>query len=129
MAPVKDYGNDLNNWSVGIRLTYGSNSFLMCGDAESQAESDMLERGMPLKADVLKAGHHGSSASSCGLFLDTVKPALAVLSYGKGNSYGHPHKETLEAFEKRGIQVFRTDEQGTIVATSDGKSLTFSAGR
>ena len=79
VAPVKDYGNDLNNWSVGIRLTYGSNSFLMCGDAESQAESDMLERGMPLKADVLKAGHHGSSTSTSSVFLKAVSPSYVVI--------------------------------------------------
>ena len=100
VAPVKDYGNDLNNWSVGIRLTYGSNSFLMCGDAESQAESDMLERGMPLKADVLKAGHHGSSTSTSSGFLKAVSPSYVVIQCGKDNSYGHPHKETMEKLKR-----------------------------
>ena len=124
VAPVKDYGNDLNNWSVGIRLTYGSNSFLMCGDAESQAESDMLERGMPLKADVLKAGHHGSSTSTS-VFLKAVSPSYVVIQCGKDNSYGHPHKETMEKLEKAGCQVLRTDEYGTITASSDGTQITW----
>ncbi len=125
MAPVKDYGNDLNNWSVGIRLTYGSNSFLMCGDAESQAESDMLERGMPLKADVLKAGHHGSSTSTSSGFLKAVSPSYVVIQCGKDNSYGHPHKETMEKLEKAGCRVLRTDESGTITASSDGTHITW----
>lgn len=125
VAPVKDYGNDLNNWSVGIRLTYGSNSFLMCGDAESQAESDMLERGMPLKADVLKAGHHGSSTSTSSVFLKAVSPSYVVIQCGKDNSYGHPHKETMEKLEKAGCQVLRTDEYGTITASSDGTQITW----
>lgn len=125
VAPVKDYGNDLNNWSVGIRLTYGSNSFLMCGDAESQAESDMQERGMPLKADVLKAGHHGSSTSTSSGFLKAVSPSYVVIQCGKDNSYGHPHKETMEKLEKAGCQVLRTDEYGTITASSDGTQITW----
>ena len=116
---------DLNNWSVGIRLTYGSNSFLMCGDAESQAESDMLERGMPLKADVLKAGHHGSSTSTSSVFLKAVSPSYVVIQCGKDNSYGHPHKETMEKLEKAGCQVLRTDEYGTITASSDGTQITW----
>ena len=125
VAPVKDYGNDLNNWFVGIRLIYGSNSFLMCGDAESQAESDMLERGMPLKADVLKAGHHGSSTSTSSVFLKAVSPSYVVIQCGKDNSYGHPHKETMEKLEKAGCQVLRTDEYGTITASSDGTQITW----
>ena len=125
----KDYKDELNNWSVGIRLVYGDTSFVMTGDAEKEAEADMLASGENLQGDVWKAAHHGSSTSNTGQMLDAVQPTYAVISCGKDNSYGHPHKETLEAFEKRGIQVFRTDEQGTIVATSDGKSLTFSAGR
>lgn len=125
----KDYKDELNNWSVGIRLVYGDTSFVMTGDAEKEAEADMLASGENLQGDVWKAAHHGSSTSNTGQMLDAVQPTYAVISCGKDNSYGHPHKETLEAFEKRGIQVFRTDEQSTIVATSDGKSLTFSAGR
>lgn len=126
VAPVKDYGNDLNNWSVGIRLTYGDNSFLMCGDAESQAEKDMIDSGAVLSADVLKAGHHGSSTSTSGAFLKKVSPSYVVIQCGKGNSYGHPHKETMEKLEKAGCQVFRTDEDHNIVAVSDGTNITWS---
>lgn len=130
LAPCagKDYGDELNNWSVGIRLVYGDNSFVLTGDAEKEAEADMIASGENLQGDVWKAAHHGSSTSNTSQMLDAVQPTYAVISCGKDNSYGHPHKETLEAFAERGIQVFRTDEQGTIVVTSDGKNLTFSAG-
>lgn len=125
VAPVSDYGNDLNNWSVGIRLTYGSNSFLMCGDAESRAEADMLGSGELLSADVLKAGHHGSSTSTSDAFLKKVSPSYVVIQCGKDNSYGHPHKETMEKLKKAGCQVFSTDEDGTAVASSDGTVITW----
>lgn len=126
VAPVKEYGNDLNNWSVGIRLAYGSNSFLMCGDAESKAEADMIGSGEVLSADVLKAGHHGSSTSTSDAFLKKVSPSYVVIQCGKDNSYGHPHRETMEKLEKAGCQVFRTDEDGTVVASSDGTGITWS---
>lgn len=128
LSPVKDYGNDLNNWSVGIRLTYGDNSFVMCGDAENQAEEDIVNSGAVLKADVLKAGHHGSSTSTSDAFLKKVSPSWVVIQCGKGNSYGHPHKETMEKLKKAGCQILRTDEEGTITAFSDGKTITWSTG-
>ena len=128
LSPVKDYGNDLNNWSVGIRLTYGDNSFVMCGDAENQAEEDIVNSGAMLKADVLKAGHHGSSTSTSDAFLKKVSPSWVVIQCGKGNSYGHPHKETMEKLKKAGCQILRTDVEGTITAFSDGKTITWSTG-
>lgn len=128
LSPVKDYGSDLNNWSVGVRLTYGDNSFVMCGDAENQAEEDIIKNGAVLKADVLKAGHHGSSTSTSDAFLKKVSPSWVVIQCGKGNSYGHPHKETMEKLKKAGCQVLRTDEEGTITAFSDGKTITWSTG-
>lgn len=120
-----DYGEELNNWSVGIRLTYGENSFVMTGDAEAEAEAEIVGSGLPLRADVLKAGHHGSRTSNSDSFVEAVAPSYAVISCGKGNSYGHPDLETLETFARMGTAVFRTDEQGTIVASSDGKQITW----
>ena len=128
LAPNGDYGNDLNNWSIGIRLEYGDNHFVLCGDAEAQAEEDICENGLELSADVLKAGHHGSSTSSCDVFLDQVNPSWAVIQCGQDNSYGHPHRETLEKFQERGIKVLRTDLEGTIVAASDGEEIRWYAG-
>lgn len=126
LSPVKeDYGEELNNWSVGIKLVHGSNSFVMCGDAEEEAEEDICLSGLDISADVLKLGHHGSRTSTGELFLKAVNPKYAIISCGRGNDYGHPHRETLEKLQEAGISVFRTDEQGTIIAKSDGNSLQF----
>lgn len=125
IAPNANYGDDLNNWSVGIKLTHGENAFVMCGDAEKNAEEDMLGTGIDLSADVLKLGHHGSSTSSSEEFVRAVHPSYAVISCGKDNTYGHPHQEVLDRMKELGIQVIRTDEQGTIIASSDGMSITW----
>ena len=125
LAPNKDYGDDLNNWSIGIRVEYGDNHFVLCGDAEAQAEADICANGLPLGADVLKAGHHGSSTSTSDLFLDQVAPSWVVIQCGKDNSYGHPHKETLEKLKGRGIGVLRTDLEGTLIAASDGEEVSW----
>lgn len=124
IAPNQEYP-DPNNCSVGILLIYGSSRFLFTGDAETEAEEDILKNGIDVSADVLKAGHHGSSTSTGAVFLDAVSPSFAVISCGRDNAYGHPHEETLSAFQNAGIEVFRTDEQGSIIAVSDGKSITW----
>lgn len=125
LAPLADY-TDTNDCSIVIRLTHGDNTFLFTGDAEVPAEEDILASGQELSADVLKAGHHGSSTSTSEDFLDAVSPDYAVISCGEGNKYGHPHAETLNKFRERNIVVYRTDEQGTVIASSDGTSITWS---
>ena len=82
-----------------------------------------MKKGLDVHADVLKMGHHGSRTSSGKAFLEQVSPALCVISCGAGNDYGHPHEETLEKLEKRGITPFRTDQDGTVVIGSDGDTL------
>ncbi len=121
-----DRTDDLNNMSVGLRLVYGSTAFVMCGDAETLSEEAMVESGIPLQADVLKLGHHGSSTSSSEAFLEAVSPSSAIISCGRDNSYGHPHQETLEKLDRLGIRTYRTDEQGTLVAESDGSRILWS---
>lgn len=125
IAPNKEYGNELNDWSVGIKLINGEISFVFTGDAETESESDIVNNGIDISADVLKLGHHGSSTSSSIPFLEAVKPTYAIISCGKDNSYGHPHKETVTKLNDYNIQTFRTDEQGTIIATSDGTNITW----
>ncbi len=126
ISPVSDnYGDNANNYSVGIRLTYGDTSFLLAGDAEEEAEEDMLDSGQELKADVFKASHHGSRTSNTEEFLEAVNPKYAVISCGENNKYGHPHAQTLNTLRAMGIKVFRTDEQGAVIIKSDGKELTF----
>ena len=126
LALNKEYGNNLNNWSVGLRLVYGDTAFVMAGDAEEEAEHDICANGLELKADVLKLGHHGSRTSSSAEFLQRVDPAYAVIMCGRDNDYGHPHREIMEKLGQLGISLFRTDEQGTVVAGSDGKQITWS---
>lgn len=123
VSPNSSSYDELNNYSVGIKLSYGDNSFLFTGDAEKLSEDEMLKNGIDLSCDVLKLGHHGSAYSSSSDFLDAVNPAYAIISVGADNQYGHPHEETLQAMKDRNIKVYRTDQQGTIVFTSDGKTI------
>ncbi|MGE5633312.1 MAG: ComEC/Rec2 family competence protein [Caulobacteraceae bacterium] len=127
MGPVGTKYEELNNYSAVLKLTYGSTSFLFQGDAEALSEREMLESDISskLKADVLKLGHHGSSNATSEKYLDKVNPKYAVIMVGKGNDYGHPHKETMALLKRKGITVYRTDENGTIVAESDGKTIKF----
>lgn len=127
IAPVKEYGDETNNWSIGIVLQYGENRFLFTGDAAKQAEDDMIDAGEDISADVYKASHHGSKTGSSEEFLDKVNPTYAVISCSEGNKYGHPSAQTLNNFRSRGIKTFRTDNQGTIVAYSDGSNITWNA--
>lgn len=118
-------GSDLNNKSIVSRLVFGSTSFLFTGDAEAAVESKILQRGYKIKSDVLKVGHHGSDTSTGDSFLKKVSPKHAIISVGKGNSYGHPSDDILAKLDSLGASVYRTDEVGTIVVTSDGNSLSF----
>lgn len=127
VAPNENYGtDDANNWSIGILLQNGNNRFLFIGDAEKESETDMLYNGIDLRADVYKVAHHGSNTGTTQEFLNAVNPTYAVISCGEGNSYGHPHKEVLDKLKKAGIQMLRTDKQGTIIAYSDGDKITWS---
>lgn len=125
-APNGNYSNP-NDASVALVLTHGENSFLFTGDAEETAENDILASGIDVRADVYQAGHHGSRTSSGQEFLDAVSPEYAVISCASDNEYGHPHAQTLNRFRAMGIQLFRTDEQGSLVATSDGKTIVWNA--
>lgn len=120
LAPVLDEYDNTNDYSAVIRIVYDDTSFIFMGDAEQYAE-DLITGDV--SADVLKVGHHGSSTSTGEEFLQRVSPSYAVISCGLGNSYGHPHIETMEKLGSLGIPVFRTDEMGTVVATSDGKEI------
>lgn len=124
VAP-NDVYDDPNNTSIGLLLCKGETTFLFTGDAEKRAEEDMLANGLSLQADVYQVGHHGSSTSSSRDFLEAVAPTYAVISCAEGNSYGHPHAETLNTLRTMGVFIFRTDEQGSIVAVSDGSKITF----
>lgn len=127
MGPVGAEYDELNNYSAVLKITYGDTSFLFQGDAEAESEKDMLGSDIKnkLESDVVKLGHHGSTTSTTPEYLDVVRPEYAVISVGKENDYGHPHRETLELLKSKGIAVYRTDESGTIIAESNGKSIKF----
>lgn len=125
LAPSSDSYQSLNNYSIVIKLTYGENTFMFTGDAETLSETEMLNSFDDLTADVLKIGHHGSTTSTSKKFLNAVNPKYAVISVGKDNTYNHPTKTTMNKLEELKIPVYRTDEEGTIECVSNGKDITF----
>ena len=121
--------SDANEASTVALVQYGRIRFLMTGDAEAGEERWMLERGgRDLRADVLKVGHHGSSTSTTAAFLAAVQPRLALISVGVANTYGHPSADVVRALMEAGAQVLRTDQLGTVVVRTDGRSLNVEAG-
>lgn len=125
IAPNDTYASNANDNSIGILLQNGDNRFLFVGDAEEDAEDDILNNGINILADVYKVSHHGSKTATTDAFFAAVSPTYAVISVGEENAYGHPDAEILNKLREAGVEVFRTDEQGTIVATSDGKKITW----
>lgn len=124
LAPNSEYYEELNNYSVVVKLVNGNNSFMFMGDAEQLSESEILERNATnLTADVLKVGHHGSKSSTSQKFLDAVHPQYAVISVGKDNDYGLPKQQTINRLNKIGVTTYRTDEHGTIIMKSDGNTI------
>jgi beta-lactamase superfamily II metal-dependent hydrolase len=125
VAPNSDSYDDLNDYSIVIKLSYGSQEFLFTGDAETLSEREILQAGADISADVFKVGHHGSSSSTTQGFLEAVDPDYAIICVGEDNSYGHPDDEVLARLSAMGVKVYRTDINGTVVATSDGTSIMF----
>lgn len=125
VAPVTIDEDNLNNSSAVIKLTYKDNTFLFTGDAEKKELETITA---DISADVLKVGHHGSTTSTTEEFLNAVSPTYAVISVGEDNSYGHPHKETLDLLEEFNCMVYRTDIDKTVVFSSDGKTISVKSG-
>lgn len=117
---------DTNDSSTVFRLDHGSNSFLFTGDATIPPQQALIyDPDLNIDVDVIKVPHHGASSAYIKGFYDEVTPKYAVISCGQGNQYGHPRQEVLNDLRSRGTKLFRTDEQGTIVAVSDGTTITF----
>ena len=116
-----------NDGSVVARLSYGNISIMLTGDSTIKTEKIILSenREAQLKSDILKVGHHGSRTSTSASFAQAVAPTYALISDGKNNKYGHPHKETLDTLTQFGARIFRTDLLGTVIMKSDGKKETF----
>jgi competence protein ComEC len=115
--------NDINENSVAFTLRYRAFCMLFTGDAGAAAEERFLAEGADLRCDVLKVGHHGSAYSSTAAFIDAVRPRYALISVGRHNLFGHPAPSTLETLQRAGAKIYRTDENGAITITSDGRSV------
>lgn len=125
-TPQKSEYEELNDYSPIMKLSFGDTSYLFTGDAENLAEEEALAKYKnSLDSDVIKFGHHGSSSSSSNAFIEAVSPKYGIISCAKDNKYGHPHRETLDIIKKYNIKTFRTDTDGEIILTSDGKSINF----
>lgn len=120
LAPVGETYDELNNYSAVIKVVFGNTAFLFMGDAEELAEQEITG---DVQADVLKVGHHGSKTSTSDAFLKRVNPQYAIIQCGKDNSYGHPSQETVDKLTEAGIQIYRTDQDGTVRIISDGKTV------
>lgn len=122
MGPIAENVTDLNNTSIVLKITYGKTSFLFTGDAEREEEQSILSQNFDLSSTVLKVGHHGSPDSTTYPFLREIMPQYAIISVGE-NSYGHPSDSVLSRLDDAGVQVFRTDLDGDIIAISNGTTV------
>ena len=115
--------DDINSHSIILKVTNGKNSFLFTGDATGEETINLSKR--KISADVIKIAHHGSANDGCNDydFLNKVNPKIAVISCGYQNSYGHPHRETMDYLKNKKIKIMRTDLQKTISCTSNGKKI------
>ena len=120
--PGNRTSDDLNTNSIVLRISYGTIDVLFSGDAGGVAEEGMISSGYPLDAEILKVGHHGSMYSTSNAFLHRVMPETAIISVGRDNPYGHPHKETIDRLLHEDVTIYRTDQDGTILVQSDGIS-------
>ena len=116
---ANENAKDNNDASIVLRVLYDEVSFLLTGDAGISLEKEMMKSDV--KSTVLKAGHHGSNTSSSPQFIQAVQPEIAILSYGEGNKYGHPHDEVMDVLAQQNVKVYATATQGNIIVETDGK--------
>jgi len=119
----------LNDSSIVGMLKFGNERFLLMGDATTVVEDKLMAAGDDLKADFLKVGHHGSTYSTSDKFIDAVAPVYAATSVGAKNPYGNPAWRVMQLVKNKGIVGYRTDENGTVTALTDGSSLQVAAER
>ncbi|MGQ9454572.1 MAG: ComEC/Rec2 family competence protein [Armatimonadota bacterium] len=115
--------DDLNNKSIVLRVSYKRATFLLAGDIEESAESEILGSGIKLRSDVLLVGHHGAKETCSPPWLTAIKPRIAIISCGRGNNYGHPSPSVIRRLRSLNVHVFRTDKNGAILVSTDGKRL------
>ena len=129
ITQVREGGSVENANSVVLRLTYGNFAMVFTGDAEAETEAEMIKAKTPLRAQILKVGHHGSRYATSDSFLNVVAPQAAIISCGTNNRYGHPSQPTLDRLKKSNVQIYRTDLSGEIAIISDGNTFQVSTKR
>jgi len=120
IAPNSESYSDLNNYSAVVKISYGNRKFLFMGDAETKSENEITK---DVSADVIKIGHHGSDTSSDQSFVNKVKAQYVIIMVGTNNRYDHPYQIIIDRWENSGATIYRTDLNGNIVVSSDGKSI------
>lgn len=126
IGPVsKPDGSNINNYSTVLKVSFGEMDMIMTGDAETEIEKEIIESGKDIDAEILKVGHHGSDTSTSDEFLDEISPEYALISTKVGNKYEHPIKSTMEKLEEREIEIYRTDENGTVIVTIESDKVSF----
>ena len=125
IGPSNEPDDNKNNYSTVLKVSFGEMDIIMTGDAEKKVEQDIIESGINLDAEILKVGHHGSDTSTSEAFLDAISPDYALISTEVGNKYDHPIKVTMDNLKSRNIEVYRTDENGTVVAHITTKDVSF----
>lgn len=127
LAPVRSYDGatvrNIHDAAVVTMLSFARSTSLLMADAELPVERELLATGDDLGVEMLKVGHHGSKTSTSAAFLDAVQPRFAVISSGRANRYGHPTQAVLDRLGAAGVQVFRTDQEGTVTFVSDSNGF------
>ena len=120
-----DVNGNTNNYSIVHKVSFGQMDLIMTGDAETEIEEIILSEGFDIDAEILKLGHHGSDTSSSEAFLDAISPEYGLISCKVGNKYEHPIKSTMEKLEAREVEIYRTDECGSVIMTITTDDVTF----
>lgn len=125
IGPISSPNSNLNNYSTVLKVSFGQMDVIMTGDAETKVEKEILESGEAIDAEILKIGHHGSDTSNSEEWLDSISPQYGLISCKVGNNYEHPIKIVMQRLEDRNVEVYRTDESGTVTATITKDSVSF----
>lgn len=123
IGPISQPEENINNYSTVLKVSFGKMDIIMTGDAEKEVEKEILASGENIDAEILKVGHHGSSTSTTTKFLEAIDPEYALIS--TGNRYGHPNETTMEKLKEREIEVYRTDQNGTVIVTISSNNIKF----
>lgn len=124
-APLEGSYSDKNDYSICAKITYGTIDIMMTGDATSNVEKALIKEGYDLDVEVFQASHHGSDTGNSQEFLEAMSPECVVISCGMKNRYNHPIKSVMELYKQMNIPVYRTDESGNIIMTTDGTTYSF----